>query len=336
MKKALYYTRLDSDRVRCELCPHYCIIHNNANGFCQARRNQQGELYGSLFGKITAIALDPIEKKPLYHFFPGAKILSVGSLGCNLRCIFCQNFTISQPPPEAFHQIETLSVESLVEMALKQPLNIGIAFTYNEPGISYEYMTEVASLAKKNGLKTVMVSNGYINQEPLNALIPLIDAFNIDLKAFTEHFYKSITQSSLAPVKRTIQQIAQSQKHLEITNLIIPGLNDQSLLFEEMVRWIATETGDKTVLHLSRYFPAFEMNRPETPIETMLKLYEIAQRHLKYVYLGNVNAPSKSTTFCDQCHHPLITRHGRETTITGLDKDGNCLFCGNHVINDVL
>ena len=333
MKRALYYKTLENGIVKCKLCPHYCVIGDNEHGLCNVRINKKGNLYSELFEKVTAMGLDPIEKKPLYHFYPGSKILSIGSLGCTMKCMFCQNYRISQATPESYNQPNSYSVESIVKLASKQSGNIGIAFTYNEPGTFYEYMIEVAKLAIPAGLKTVMVTNGYINREPLEALIPYIDAFNVDLKAFSESFYKSITQSRLSPVKKTIQRIALSKKHLEITNLVIPGMNDNYAEFEEMVRWISKETGDQTPLHISRYFPDYQLKIASTPINLLLDLYEIAKKHLKYVYLGNVVDTSRDTTFCHECNHTLIIREPGKTIITGLDMHGNCTNCGNHVLD---
>jgi pyruvate formate lyase activating enzyme len=186
MKKALYYKTLEDGIVKCTLCPHFCLIGDNEHGICNIRINKKGDLYSEFFEKVTAVALDPIEKKPLYHFYPGTKILSVGSLGCNMKCLFCQNYRISQATARNIESTSLLSVKSIVNMALKQAENIGIAFTYNEPGTFYEYMIEVAKLAKPAGLKTVMVTNGYINRQPLEAILPFIDAFNVDLKAFSD------------------------------------------------------------------------------------------------------------------------------------------------------
>jgi len=333
MRKALYYKTLDNEIVRCQLCPHYCLIKDNDHGLCNVRINKGGILYSEFFEKVTAVALDPIEKKPLYHFYPGTKILSVGSLGCNLKCQFCQNYRISQANIPYHEDTKSFSVQSIVNFALEQDNNIGIAFTYNEPGTFYEYMISVAKLAQPAGLKTVMVTNGYINHEPLEELIPFIDAFNVDLKAFSESFYKLITGSRLEPVKRTIKQIALSQKHLEITNLVIPGANDNYIEFEEMVRWIASETGEQTVFHISRYFPNFQMKIESTPINILLDLYEIAKKHLKYVYLGNIVDISRDTTYCGQCSNTLIVREPGRVLIKGLDKLGNCDKCGNHVLD---
>jgi len=335
MKKALYYKTLENGIVKCKLCPHNCLIGDNEHGFCNVRINKEGDLYSELFEKVTATGLDPIEKKPLYHFYPGSQILSIGSLGCTMKCLFCQNYRISQALPIEIDDTNLFSVKSIIKLALEQENNIGIAFTYNEPGTFYEYMISVARLAKPAGLKTVMVTNGYINREPLEELLPFIDAFNVDLKAFSESFYKLITQATLAPVKKTIKRIALSHKHMEITNLVIPGMNDNFTEFEEMVRWIAGETGSGTVLHISRYFPNFQMRIASTPINLLLDLYEIAKKHLKYVYLGNVFDVARDTTICDKCNNPLIVREQMKTLITGLDKQGNCARCGNHVLDHV-
>ena len=335
MKKALYYKTLENGVVKCKLCPHYCLIGDNEHGLCNVRVNKQGELYSEFFEKVTAVGLDPIEKKPLYHFFPGSTILSVGSLGCTMRCLFCQNYRISHPVPQSYDDTNLFTVKAIVKLAREQENNIGIAFTYNEPGTFYEYMISVAKLAQPIGLKTVMVTNGYINREPLEALIPYIDAFNVDLKAFSDSFYKTITRSRLAPVKNTITRIAAAHKHLEITNLVIPGMNDNYDEFEDMVRWIAAETGDQSVLHLSRYFPSYLMKIQGTPVNTLNDLFDIAKKHLKYVYLGNIVDTPRDTTFCDKCNNALIIRMPGNVVISGMDKKGNCMNCGNHVVDYV-
>jgi pyruvate formate lyase activating enzyme len=335
MKRALYFEKLENGVVKCKLCPHYCMIGENDHGICNVRINHNGVLYSELFEKVASFGFDPIEKKPLYHFYPGSRILSIGALGCNLKCQFCQNYRISQITANEFLNTTLYTADNIVNMALKSQGNIGIAFTYNEPGTFYEYMLDVSGKAKEHGLKTVMVTNGYINRQPLSDLLPFMDAFNVDLKAFSEGFYKEITQSHLVPVKKTIKTIAQSDSHLELTNLVIPGLNDDYTEFEEMARWIASETGDKTVLHISRYFPSYHLQIEATPVNTMLDLYEIARKHLKFVYLGNIVDKTHETTYCDKCNSALITRDSYKTEIVGLDKQGNCTHCGNHVIDHI-
>jgi pyruvate formate lyase activating enzyme len=335
MKKALYFEKLENGVVKCKLCPHYCMIGEDDHGICNVRINHNGVLYNELFEKVASFGFDPIEKKPLYHFYPGSKILSIGVLGCNLKCMFCHNYRISQISPDEFEHTKLYTAQNIVKIAREAKGNIGIAFTYNEPGTFYEYMLEVSGYAKEYGLKTVMVTNGYINRQPLDELIPFIDAFNVDLKAFSEGFYKEITQSRLAPVKKTIKTIALSGNHLEITNLVIPGLNDNFVEFEEMVKWIAHETGERTVLHISRYFPSYRLKIDATPVNTLLDLYEIAKKHLKFVYIGNVIDTARETTYCDSCNEKLIVRESLKTTIAGLDKEGNCTSCGNHVIDHI-
>lgn len=336
MKNALFYEKIGNGIVRCKLCPHYCIIHDGKRGTCNVRKNINGSLYSEIFEKVAALGFDPIEKKPLYHFYPGSKIISIGAIGCNLKCSFCQNYRISQITPEEFEDYTLYTVDEIIEKALSFPDNLGIAFTYNEPGTFYEYMVSIASKARMHQLKTVAVTNGYINRQPLEDLLPLIDAFNVDLKAFSEGFYHKITKSKLAPVKKTIQRIAQSDSHMEITNLVIPGLNDNSTEFEEMVRWIRNETGPQTPLHISRYFPNFQKQTDATPLNTLLDLYEIAAKYLKFVYLGNVTDDDHGRTICDQCGTVVITRQRGKINTDGLDQHGNCKNCTHHIIDYVL
>ncbi len=335
MKEASYYKPLGNGVVRCSLCPHYCLIGDGERGICYVRHNLSGYLYTELFEKVSSLGIDPIEKKPLYHFYPGSRILSIGSLGCNMKCSFCQNYRISQVGIETFSQLNTYTATEIVDIARKSTGNLGIAFTYNEPGMFYEYMLNIAELAKKEELKTVMVTNGYINHKPLEELLPVMDAFNVDLKAFTESFYSEITQSRLEPVKKSISRIATAGKHLEITNLVIPGLNDNYSDFESMVQWIADNTGNRTPFHISRYFPGYKLRVEATPIKTLLDLYEIALRHLKFVYLGNVMDSIRESTYCDHCGQKVITREGYSIEINGLDAKGNCNYCGQSIITNI-
>lgn len=288
MKEASYYEKTSALEVICHLCPHECRISEGHRGNCRVRRNKNGTLIAENYGRVSAMHLDPIEKKPLYHFFPGSHILSAGSIGCNLSCKFCQNCEISQVSIDDRPLLPFKTPEEIVAAALNQPGNIGIAFTYNEPVVWFEYMEDIAVQAKAAGLATVMVTNGFVNPAPLERLIDLIDAFSVDLKAFTDEFYHRITFSSLEPVKNSLKQISKAGKHLEVTNLVIPDLNDDPLVFEEMVQWMALELGKDTVLHISRYFPMHRMTKPPTPLATLQRLSEIASRHLNYVYIGNV------------------------------------------------
>jgi pyruvate formate lyase activating enzyme len=295
-----------------------------------------GELVSETYGKVSAIHYDPIEKKPLYHFHPGSIILSIGSIGCNLNCSYCQNCDISRADVSSYSWFREYSVEEIVQMALDHPGNTGIAFTYNEPTISYEYVLEISRLASASGLKTVMVTNGFINPDPLVQLLPFTDAWNVDLKAFREEFYSEHTGSKLGPVLETLKILSQTGKHLEVTNLVIPGLNDDPEIFAEMIGWIHDELGSDSILHLSRYFPHHRMTRSATPVQTLIDLYEIAREKLHYVYLGNVYVPEGSHTDCPSCGQPLIRRNGYETQILAVSRDGTCKHCHAPINNLVI
>lgn len=273
-------------RVKCRICPHHCNIEEGHTGLCRARTNRSGEIVCENYGRLTALALDPIEKKPLYYFYPGSRILSVGSYGCNLDCPFCQNCDISMVGGE---EIETqeITCEELVNKALafRSRGNIGIAYTYNEPLIGYEFVRDCAREARKHGLKNAVVTNGYICGEPLEELLPCIDAFNIDLKGFTEEFYHKL-RGDLATVKDTIS-LAAKQCHVEVTTLIIPGENDSEEEMMELSGWLAS-VDPNIPLHISRFFPRWKMQDGEaTPVEKVYRLAQIARRNLKHVHEGN-------------------------------------------------
>lgn len=283
--EAGYYEKLDGNRVLCRLCPHHCNIRPDHTGICGVRHNREGTLYAMSYGGITSVALDPIEKKPLARFNPGSMILSVGSYGCNFKCTFCQNHSISMCKPETIY----ISPEDLVQKALKLKPNgnIGIAYTYNEPLISYEYVYDCCVPARENGLKNVIVSNGYIEQEPLKELLPFVDAMNIDLKSFGDDFYSKICGGVPEHVRNTIETSSKSC-HVEVTTLIIPGLNDSENEMDSLVSWLAS-VNPEIPLHLSRFFPTYKMqDRPPTPVETIRSLVRIAKQRLKYVYTGNI------------------------------------------------
>ncbi len=288
MHEALYYEKKENKTVQCQLCPHLCIIKNGNRGICGVRKNIDGKLIAETYGRVSALQSDPIEKKPLYHFHPGEYILSVGSVGCNLHCLFCQNCEISQADFDEFPYFKEYSPDDIIKMAMDQPDNLGIAYTYNEPTVYYEFMYDIARQAKSHNLLNVAVSNGYINQKPLKDLLQYIDAFSIDLKGFTEYFYKKYTSSALEPVKKTIKTIKSHGKHVELINLIIPTLNDDKATFKKMLEWINKEIGTDTVLHLSRYFPRYKLTIPPTSIDTLKELKSIADEYLENVYLGNI------------------------------------------------
>jgi pyruvate formate lyase activating enzyme len=334
MKEALYYQPKDHNQVECMLCPHHCLINDGQRGICRVRYNDAGKLFSEVYGYPAAISMDPIEKKPLYHFFPGKNVLSIGTVGCNLRCFYCQNCDISQVSFNEAGKIKYVPVDEMVLMANGKSNNIGMAYTYNEPTIFFEYMYDIAIRIKHAGLKNIMVSNGYIEHEALKQLGEVIDAYNIDLKGFTDRFYKKNTSSSIKPVLESIQFIAKSGAHLELTNLLIPELNTSIKEFINMVKWIRDETGSETVLHLSRYFPRYKADIPSTPAEVLKERYYIAQEYLHHVYLGNINEQGFSDTICYRCNANIIKRNGYGITLDNIDSQGNCKSCGTKIISN--
>ena len=282
-KEALFYEVLPEGKAHCFLCPHSCRIDEGKVGLCRVRKNIKGKLYSLIYSRITSVALDPIEKKPLYHFHPGKYILSVGTKGCNLACPFCQNWTISQ---DDLTPTDNIAPEALVEKS-KQSDSFGIAYTYNEPFIWYEFILDTAKLVRKEGLKNVLVTNGFVNPEPLEKILPFIDAMNIDLKSIDDNFYRKTCRGKLNPVLETIKR-AHKSCHIELTNLIIPTLNDSEDSLKGLVDWVYDNLGSEVPLHFSRYFPCFKLEIPATDIDTLKKAEKIAKKKLKYVYLGNV------------------------------------------------
>lgn len=342
MKEALYFEVYNKEEksVKCNLCPNNCIIAEGKAGSCRIRKNIDGKLFPLTYNKFTSVSMDPIEKKPFYHFYPGSEILSLGTLGCNFRCQFCQNFDISQADfsarqPAGGDESFLRNVSSSDAVALaKQYGSIGISYTYNEPLINYEWLKETTAEAKKYGLKNVLVTNGFINEEPFYNLVDNIDAANIDVKSFRNDFYKKYCGGKLAPVLRTAEIMATKKKHIEITNLIIPGLNDTDEEISDLVDWVWS-LGEETPLHFSRYFPCYKMTIKATPFPTLEKVRKIALNKLKHVYLGNVMEIEYNRTYCPQCKEVLIERKGYRTQTTGLEN-GHCKKCGYRIATFVL
>lgn len=273
--------------VQCELCPHKCKLNRNQTGICGTRKNIDGRITSISYGQVTSLAVDPIEKKPLYHFYPGTAILSVGGFGCNMKCPFCQNYSISQQGIEVSQGY--VSPKEMVEFARKATLkagSIGVAFTYNEPFLSYEYLLDVAPLLKSEGQKVVLVTNGQICQEPLEAILPYVDAMNIDLKVFSEDGYKWMG-GDFKTARETIRLSLEAGVHVEVTTLVIPGINDNSDMMCSEALWLSGFRRD-IPLHLSRYFPRYKLQTEATPVATLYRMQEISQEYLDYVYLGNV------------------------------------------------
>lgn len=325
MKEALFYKSSDSGSVQCLLCPHNCKIENKRTGICGVRKNKDGKLYSLSYGIITSSAVDPIEKKPLYHFHPGSPVYSIGTKGCTFKCPFCQNWQISQRPElEGVYK----TPDEVVDEALKIG-TFGIAFTYSEPIIWYEYLLDTAKLAQSKGLKTIMVTNGHINPEPLEMLLPYIDAMNIDLKCYTEEGYSRIIKGNLEPVKSTIISAKKSGCHIEITTLIVPDLNDDHTQLDQIVNFTAS-IDNRIPWHVSRYFPNYKFTKPPVDSGFFTEIINRASETLHYVYPGNISLSSHSSdTKCPQCGNILISRSGYRASIIPGIKDGKCSSCGH-------
>jgi pyruvate formate lyase activating enzyme len=320
LKEAVYYEKLDGDRVHCHLCPQECKISDGKKGFCRARSNDGGILYTDIYEQILAANLDPIEKKPLYHFHPGKPIFSIGTRGCNQRCDFCQNWEMI----EAESAGTRITSEEVAAMADRGG-SIGIAYTYNEPMIWFEFVLECAKKVRERGLKNVLATNGSVNPEPLEELLPFVDAMNIDLKSMDPEFYRKICKSKLEPVLATIRR-AKRSCHIEITNLVIPTHNDSDEMIDRLVDFIA-ELGRDTPLHFSAYYPCYKMTVEPTPVATLRRAYDLARRKLDFVYMGNVRAEDAGTSCCPGCGEPVVERDGYMTRVTGLDGV-RCTNCG--------
>ena len=318
--EASYYESLENDSVRCILCPNYCTITDGNKGVCRIRSNRGGKLYADAYGETVSLSVDPIEKKPLYHFHPSKPILSTGPNGCNFRCGFCQNSSISQ------HVVPTRHVtpEALVELASRDG-SIGVAYTYTEPFIWFEYIRDAGGIIHEKGMVNVLVTNGYVNEEPLRELLPIVDAMNVDIKSMRPDFYKKVCGGKLDDVLRTVE-IAHELCHIEVTNLVITNYNDSNEDFEKLTGWVSS-INPSIPVHFSRYFPQYKFTEPQTPISTLKRAYEIARSKLNYVYVGNAAIEDASDTFCPKCRNLLIKRMYYSVMTDGI-KDGVCESCG--------
>ena len=333
---------LSASPVRCLLCPHNCIIKEGKYGICKTRVNKNGVLYTMAYGNPCSVSVDPIEKKPLFHFFPGTKIFSLATAGCNFRCLNCQNWSISQKAPSDLQydlQYYDMTPQEVVAEALhhkssNKELHItrSIAFTYTEPTVFFEYMYDIAREAHLQGVKTVMISNGYINRQPLLDLVPYLDAANIDLKCFDNAIYPKLTGGSLQPVLDTLKTLKERGVWLEITNLIIHSLTDDPGMIKAMCEWLADNGFADTPLHFSRFFPTYKLpHLPPTSPECLINAKVIAERAgLKYVYIGNLPSLHGENTYCPKCGKTIVEREGY--LVTGINIDaGLCGFCGEKV-----
>lgn len=329
-RPARYWQSLADNRVQCELCPHLCQIPAGGRGFCRVRENRAGTLYSLVYGKPVALGRSPIEKAPFNHFYPGHIRHTVATVGCNLRCAHCQNWHISQRTVEEM-RYRLLSPQEIIARVQEAGLR-SVSFTYTEPTVFYEYQYDIAELAKQQGIKTSLVTNGFINPEPLRALLKHMDAVRVDLKAFTERFYRETSGAKLAPVLNTLQTIQQEGVWLEIINLVIPTLNDSPDEIRAMCAWIMEHLGPDVPLHFNRFHPAYRMTHlPPTPIETLEQAHAIATDvGINFVNLGNVPAHRYNNTFCPGCKEMLIHRVGM-AVLENRVVEGRCEFCGRGI-----
>jgi len=330
VREARYYKKLDGLRVECELCPRKCQVADKERGYCGVRENRGGDYKTLVYSRVVALHIDPIEKKPLAHFRPGSQALSLATAGCNIECRFCQNWNISQFRPEQVNA-STITPKGMVDIAAERKVPI-IAYTYSEPVVFYEYMADVAAEGKRRGVESVMISNGYIQPQPLRDLLPLMDAVKIDLKAFTEKFYVESCSGKLQPVLDTLKILAEVGKWFEIVVLIIPTLNDDPGEVREMARWIHGELGPDVPVHFSRFHPTYKIkNLPPTPISTLERCQAIAaEEGMHYAYCGNVPGHPTESTYCPACGKAVIKRYGY-TILENNIADGKCRFCKREI-----
>jgi pyruvate formate lyase activating enzyme len=326
-KEAMYYKRIDEETVQCELCPRKCTLMNGQRSFCRVREPRKGRLYSLAYSLACAVHVDPIEKKPLFHFLPATNAFSIATAGCNFRCKYCQNWAISQFPPEDTDN-EKLLPEGVVNGALSKGCPT-IAYTYTEPAIFYEYMLDAARLARAKGVKNMFHSNGSLNPAPAEELAQYLDAANIDLKAFNQTFYSEVSAGYLDTVLNTLKILKKRKVWIEITNLVVPTLNDDLAQIREMSIWIKENLGEDTPIHFSRFWPQYKLTNLEpTPVSTLEAARREAQKAgLKYVYIGNVGGHKAESTYCPECGKMVVHRAGYSILENNL-KQGNCKFCG--------
>jgi pyruvate formate lyase activating enzyme len=330
-KEALYYEKLQNQQIKCTLCPHECILSSGKIGICKTRKNIDGKLFTLAYSNPCAANIDPVEKKPLYHFFPASKTFSIATAGCNLSCKNCQNSSISQVSPTKTSNY-ILSPKEVVQLTIEKNCK-SISYTYTDPVVFYEYTLETAIIAKEYNLQNIIISAGYINQKPLLELIPYIDAANIDLKNFDNNIYKKINGATLNPVLETLKTLKNSRVWLEITYLLIPGINNSDEMLDEMCEWLAQNNFQNTPIHFSKFFPTYKMqDLNPTSLKDLEKAEKIAKKHgIKHIYIGNVRGNDSENTFCPNCNKTLITRNGFSTNNINIEND-KCKFCGEEIV----
>lgn len=324
--EARYYKKLPDQEIECVLCPRSCKLGDKERGYCGVRENMGGVYYTLVYGKACTIAVDPIEKKPFFHFLPNTNALSIASAGCNVNCKFCQNWQISQVRPEQVQHFDLPPLQ-VVENA-KEYKCPTIAYTYTEPVVFYEYMYDTSLEGRKQGVKSVVITGGHINPEPLEALTKVVDAIKIDLKAFSQDFYRSYVRGDLQPVLEAIKVVFNSKVWMELVYLVIPTLNDSSAEIRKMCQWIIKEIGPDVPLHFSRFHPMYLVkNLPPTPVSTLEELRQTAlEEGIHYVYIGNVPGHKAESTFCPKCKKTIVERVGFEIQKIEI-QGGNCKFC---------
>ena len=332
LQEAMYYQRLEGGRVRCQVCFRNCMLSPGEVSFCRNRENRDGTLYNLVYGRPSAVQFDPVEKEPLHHYLPGTDMLCLGTAGCNFRCKFCHNWTLSQHSIEEIGIYHDLDPQAALERARQRWRPPSISFTYNEPTAFYEYAYHIAKLAADNGIRVVFHSNGSMNPDPLRGLLPYVSAVTIDLKAFHDDFYREVCQGELEHVLRTLKIIREEGVWLELVNLVIPGLNDNMDDIRRMCCWISENVGPETPLHFSRFFPAYRLTAVlPTPVETLEAAHAVAREEgLQFVSIGNVPGHLYNSTFCPGCGEVLIKRVHFTVHEINLEE-GNCRFCGASV-----
>ncbi len=330
LREAMYYDKLDGNKVRCHLCPLVCELEDGERGACAVRINLGGVLRTLIYGKLVAVHNDPIEKKPLYHFLPSSRAFSIATAGCNLGCVFCQNWQISQALPENARYM-SLTPEQVVAAAKRAGCKT-IAYTYTEPTVFYEFMLDCARLAKKEGIRNVWITCGYINPDPFRELCKYLDGANVDLKGFSEDFYREYCKASLEPVLTTLKIAREEGLWVEVTNLIIPGANDDPEMIRDLCKWVRTNLGPDTPLHFSRFHPNYQLlDKPPTPVSTLERAAQIAKEEgIHHVYIGNAPTTSSDDTYCPQCGRLLVRRRGFFLEKNDI-ADGRCPKCGAEI-----
>ncbi len=326
--EALFYEKLEDSKVRCHLCHHRCVINNNGFGRCKVRQNVNGILETLIYSRLVAINPDPIEKKPLFHVMPGSLSYSIGAAGCNFRCVFCQNAEISQMPRESGRTGENIfSAADIVDDAQKNKCR---SIAYTEPTVNFEFCYDTAVLAHEKGLKNIFVTNGYMTPEAIEMIAPYLDAANIDLKSYSDNFYKELCEAQLEPVKESMKYFQSRGVFVEVTTLVIPGKNDTELELKNLAEFLVNEMGPETPWHISRFHPTYNlMNVSPTPVGTLVKARDIGLKAgLKYVYIGNVHGHAGENTYCPQCGEIIVERAGFYNIKSYHIENSRCAYCG--------